>query len=218
MFDNLKKALKPISPDDEVDMNDTSIRNELTAQAKWERELKQRNLDRDIFYCFMKRKDIEEWRFVTLELIDEFQNLDNLIENIAIPCRIFLNESYSDVNNTAGAILSATSGSDINLTQTTRKRVDVHTDVYVAEKGVVFDKVFNSSQDLRITWEKITDCKIDSFYSDGDSYMIMELYVDDTTYQVEFKKYNPFNTITLAKTLVDYIKNHMSGVVDDGWA
>ena len=48
--------------------------------------------------------------------------------------------------------------------------------------------------------------------------MIMELYVDDTTYQVEFKKYNPFNTITLAKTLVDYIKNHMSGVVDDGWA
>lgn len=218
MFDNLKKTFKPISADDEVDMNDTGLRNELTAMAKWEKVLKEKNIDKGEFICFKDRKGIEAWRLITLELIDEFQNLDNLIENVTLPCELSLNESFSDVNNTSGAVLSATTGKDINLTKTARKRVNVDTSVYIAEKGVVFKGAINCSQDLRIAWEEITDCKLDSNYSKGYHFLRMDIMVDDTSYGIEFRESNLLNTLDMPEMFFEYVKTHMSGVVDDGWA
>ena len=129
--------------------------------TKWSAYIKENNINRSLFSMFLLRKEVE-WSDVTLELVEEFQNLDgNILDYISIPCYLSLNETYLDVNNNLGAVLSLGDGENHNFTQTSRKQVTVYTDVYVAEKGIVFRKAINESQDLRIPWEKISDCRID---------------------------------------------------------
>lgn len=199
MFDGLKKGWN--------DFKDT-----VETENKWRLYLKENNIDEESFQMFLNRKDVK-FADITMDLIEEYQNLDNLIENISIPCNVSLNESFSNVQND-GALLSAMTGEEYNFTNTTRSQVDVTTQVFIAKKGIVFKQAINEAQDLRIAWEDITDCKMEEAMRNWVLYV--KIFVNDIVYDVMFGN-GAIDTIDVGKQFAQYVQEHRLGVKDDGW-
>ncbi len=185
---------------------------------KWSAYIKENNINKSLFSMFLLRKEVE-WSEITPELMEEFENLEgNILDYISIPCYLSLNETYLDVNNNLGAVLSLADGENHNFTQTSRKQVTVYTDVYVAEKGIVFRKAINEAQDLRIPWGKISDCRIDPSEPKMDGFLFLEIFVNDIAYKVEFRGFlKDSKEIDEAYQFLDYVQSHMTGVKDTGW-
>ncbi len=164
-----------------------------------EEKMRELGIDKKMYSSFLKAKGIGRLNN-TPELVDEFLSND-WIAKTDLECQLELNESYSDVNNYAGAALG---GGRSNFTMTNRKKLKVKTIAYIADKGIVFKKAINKAEDLRLPWDTITDIN-----EDGKT---LEIICDNITYVVWFADKN------IAQVFYGYVKDHMSGVVDDGWS
>ena len=164
-----------------------------------EEKMRELGIDKKMYSSFLKAKGIGRLNN-TPELVDEFLSNEWIIKT-DLECLLTLDETYLDVNNYAGAALS---GGRSNFTTTNRKQLKVKTHAYIADKGVVFKKAINKAEDLRLPWDTITDIN-----EDGKT---LEIICDNITYVVWFADKN------IAQVFYGYVKDHMSGVVDDGWS
>lgn len=171
------------------------------------KSLEAKNINVKCFRLFLNAKDISMYD-VTDDLINEFLNRENPIEKIAIPCSLTLPEMYSNVNNFAGAAVGAVTGKEHNFTNTTREQVKVNTNAIIAPKGIVFKGALNKTEDLRIPWEDISDCKTITSNRLG---IFTDIKVGSIKYPLFFSKNK------LGQLFVDYVKQHMAGNIDDGW-
>lgn len=74
---------------------------------------------------------------------------------------------------------------------------------YIDSKGVVFKKVINNSEDLRIHWSDITNCTY--------NHKIVKIFCDNLEYVVRFKDK------TLANVYHVNLTKNMCGIEEDGW-
>ena len=163
-----------------------------------EEKMRELGIDKKMYSSFLKAKGIGRLNN-TPELVDEFLSND-WIAKTDLECQLELNESYLDVNNYAGAALG---GGKTNFTTTNRKKLKVKTNAYIADRGIVFKKAINKAEDLRLSWDTITDVKIDG--------KTLEIICDNIAYVVWFADKN------IAQVFYDYVNSHMSGVKEEGW-
>ena len=163
-----------------------------------EEKLRELGIDKKMYDSYLKFKGIGRLNN-TPELVDEYLT-DDWIKGTDIICWVELNESYLDVNNAAGTVLS---GGRSNFTTTSRKKLKVKTLAYIADKGLVFKKAINKAEDLRLPWDIITDVKVDG--KEG------EIICDNVTYVVKFLDKNIMNVF------ISYVDSHKKGIADDGW-
>ena len=130
------------------------------------------------------------------EVIDEFLNRPYLLYKVELRVELFLPESENVVR---GASLSGD-----GFVSSKRKQVKVKCPVYFAGKGVVFKEAVNDSMDLRLPWTDIVDCM--------RSKKSVDLVCDGVKYSVKFQSEDT------ALLFSDFVKEHMSGSVDDGWS
>ena len=167
-------------------------------------ELKQQGINTECFRLFLKGKGLYI-KDTTPELIQEFNNRNNPIEKIPISCRLTLPEMYTNVNNVAGAMVGAVTGNEHNFTNTSREQVIVQTTAIIVPNGIVFKGALNNTEDLRIPWEDITDCKMLISHHG-------EIRVGTVVYHLSFTNRK------LGECFLNYISDHMAGDVDDGWS
>ena len=163
-----------------------------------EEKMRDLDIDKKMYSSFLKAKGFGRFNN-TPELVDEFLSND-WIAKTDLECQLELNESYLDVNNYAGAALG---GGKTNFTTTNRKKLKVKTNAYIADKGIVFKKAINKAEDLRLSWDTITDVKMDG--------KTLEIICDNITYAVWFVDKN------IAQVFSAYVNSHMSGVKEEGW-
>ncbi len=172
------------------------------------KDLKKQGINIEEFRMFLEAKNLN-FIDTTDELITEFNNRDNLIMRLAIPCSLTLPEMYNDVNNFAGATVGLLTGNEHNFTSTSRKQIKVNTKAIIVPNGIVFKGALNNTKDLRVAWEDITDCKIETENKLG---VIGFLQVGVIRYPL-FTSSNKYGTL-----FFKYVKGHMAGPVDDGWS
>ncbi|MBE6512459.1 MAG: hypothetical protein E7Z75_04875 [Methanobrevibacter olleyae] len=158
------------------------------------------NIHRYTFGMFLEKKGIPKTQG-TPELVEEFMNDNTWIEQVDITCIVELNETYLDVNNAAGTVFG---GGYKNYTMTSRKKVSVKTNAYIAQKGIIFKKAINKAEDLRLPWEEITDCIVDG--------KTVDVVCDNVSFTAHF------TNKTISEIFASYINEHKKGQVDDGWA
>ena len=163
-----------------------------------EEKMRDLDIDKKMYSSFLKAKGIGRLNN-TPELVDEFLSNEWIIKT-DLECLLTLDETYLDVNNYAGAALS---GGRSNFTMSNRKKLEVKTVAYIADKGVVFKKAINKAEDLRLPWETITSVSVDGKKG--------EIVCDNVTYVVQFLHKQ------LCSIFFEYVEGHMSGVADDGW-
>ena len=191
MFGKMKKKLK----------ENALTADELRSNNEATKLMRENNVDKMVYnQIFLKKKGIEINRN-TPELVNEYLTDNSWIKQYDIDCWVELNETYLDTNNYAGAALS---GGRSNFTMTNRKKREVKTIAYVADKGIVFKKAINKAEDLRLPWDTITDVSVAG--------KKCEIICDNVTYVVKFLYKQ------LASIFGEYVRSHMSGVADDGWS
>ena len=184
-----------------------------TRNAKKEREnnikeLKKQGINPSHFILFLKAKNLNI-NDTTPELIQEYNNRENYIEKLALSCRLTLPEMRMDVNNSLGAATGLITGHEHNFTKTDYEQVKIKTRAIIVPNGVVFRGAVNLTQDLRIPWEDIRDCKIGHVNNRfGISGFIQ---AKDVKYPVLFDNQK------LGECFLNYVMDHMAGNVDDGW-
>ena len=191
MFGTIKKARK----------QQKNIKNNI-------KELKQQGINTKHFEMFLKSKDLY-FPDVTPELIDEYNNRENIILKLALPCRLTLPEMYSEVNNFTGATVGLLTGKEHNFTATSREQIKVDTNAVIVRNGIVFKGALNKTKDLRVPWEDINNCKIEL-----ESRLFIKGFI-----QVGDIKY-PLDILDkeLGLLFFKYVENNMEGYVDDGWS
>ena len=183
-------------------------RNEQNKSKEIVKSLKERNINIECFSMFLDAKNLK-MNETTDDLITEFLNRKDPIEKIAIPCSLTLPEMYSDVNNFAGIAVGAVTGKEHNFTNTQRKQVKVNTKAVIVPKGIVFKGALNKTEDLRIRWEDIDNCKIELRNKLG---MFADIHVGAVHYPLFFTK------AKLGQLFIDYVNQHKLGNADDGWS
>ena len=172
------------------------------------KELEQQGINTKCFKLFLQGKGVYI-KDTTPELIQEFNNRDDPIEKIPVSCRITLPEMYSNVNNVAGAMVGAVTGTEHNFTSTSREQITAQTLAIIVPNGLVFKGALNKTEDLRIKWEDITDCKISIANRGG---VFGNIRVGAIDYRVSFINHK------LGNAFMEYVISHMAGNVDDGWS
>lgn len=172
--------------------------------------LKEKDIDEKLFRMFLDNKDISMYD-ATPELMEEYLNRDNIVEKLAIPCNLKLNEMYDDVNNRAGAGLQFVTGAKYNLTNTQRKQVIVSTKAVIVKNGIVFKRAINNSEDIRIPWEDITKCKI---ITENRLGVMGTITVDNVVYNIQHMN----NSKNIGFLFFDYVETHKKGEIDEGWS
>ena len=192
VFGKLKKKHNEI-----IENAPNADERKLNLEAK--KLMRQHDIEGMTYREFLKSKGVDLNKN-TPELVNEYLTDCSWVKQYDIDCWVQLNESYMDVNNYAGAALS---GGRSNFTMSNRKKLEVKTVAYIADKGVVFKKAINKAEDLRLPWETITSVSVDGKKG--------EIVCDNVTYVVQFLHKQ------LCSIFFKYVEGHMSGVADDGW-
>ena len=191
MFDSFKKART----------NSKNTKNTI-------KDLKKQGVDTAALGMFLRAKNLD-FTDLTDELLDEFNNREHYIMRLAIPCSLTLPEMYNDVNNALGAATGLITGHEHNFTNTKREQVKVDTSAIIVPNGIVFKGAINNTQDLRIPWEDINNCKIGLKNRFG---IAADIQVNDIKYPVFFTNRK------FGECFFNYVMGHMAGNVDDGWS
>jgi hypothetical protein len=182
MFNKLKKAKNEIMGDGNP-----------FAVAK--KKCKEVGLPFNYFTEFVKNKGLNPLTDTTFELVDEFFNRPHLLYKLSIPVYVTLPETVFEIR---GYSLYGSGN-----TKTHKKQLRVQSELYIPDNGLVFKKAFNKSEDLRISWDTITDTEI----------MAKDVIIicDSVRYKSSFDKKD------LAKLFFNVVNENKCGKVADGW-
>ena len=192
MFDSYKKA-----------------RNAKKERENNIKELKKQgiNVTHFTYFLFAKRLTYND---INPELIQEYNTREHYIMKLALPCKLTLPEMRMDVNNSLGAATGLITGHEHNFTKTDYEQVKIKTRAIIVPNGIVFRGAINLTQDLRIPWEDICDCKVG--HINNRFGILGYIQAKDVKYPVLFDDQK------LGECFLNYVSNHMAGDVDDGWS
>ena len=76
-------------------------------------------------------------------------------------------------------------------------------DLYIPDKGLVFKKALNKSEDMRLPWDTITNVEVDK--------KTVLVTCDAVSYKVSFDKKE------VASLFFNIVNENKCGKIDDGW-
>ena len=160
------------------------------------KKCKENEIPLDYFKDFVKNKGLNPITDTTFDLVDEFFNQrPHLLYKLNIPVYVTLPEIIYEIH---GYSLYGSGN-----TKTSKKQLKVKSDLYIPDNGLVFTKVLNKLEDLRLSWDTITDVKLD--------YKKVIITCDTVNYYVSFDKKE------VANLFFNVVNENKTGKIDEGW-